>query len=230
MDTENSDATPAATEAELIRTCQEDSLTSKVVTALEDTWAAIRELHSEVPNAVIVVASGTSSRLPRWVHYAAMRWQHGDARLPEVLVSGEGLKRPAAEVFTTVLHEATHALADKCGIQDTSRQGRWHNRRFVTLADELGMDTTKDPRIGWSLCQLRDTTAARYRGVLNDLSKASRCTGTPSSRAPDGATATNHQLQMRLSPAHPRRCRRTRARTDHLRRVRQRIRTQPVTN
>ena len=171
MGTENRPATPATTEAELTRTCQEDSLTSKVVTALEHAWAAIRESHSEVPNAVIVVASGTNSRLPRWGHYAAMRWQRGDDRLPEVLVSGEGLKRPAAEVFTTVLHEATHALADIRGIQDTSRQGRWHNRRFATLADELGMDTTKDPRIGWSLCQLRDTTAAPYRGVLNDLSK-----------------------------------------------------------
>jgi hypothetical protein len=75
-------------------------------------------------------------------------------------------------VLTTVRHEATHALADIREIQDTSRQGRWHNRRFAMLADELGMDTTKDPRIGWSLCQLRDTTAARYRVVLDDLSAA----------------------------------------------------------
>jgi hypothetical protein len=173
MDTENRDAIPATTEAELTRTCQQDSLTSTVVTALEDTWAAIRELHSEVPNAVIVVASGTNSRLPGWSHYAApMRWQHGDDRLPEVLVSGEGLKRPATDVLTTVLHEATHALADIRGIQDTSRQGRWHNRRFAALADELGMNTTKDPRVGWSLCQLRDTKAARYCGVLDDLSTA----------------------------------------------------------
>jgi len=67
MDTEHRDATPATIEAELTGTCQEDSLTSKVVTALEHAWAAIRELHSEVPNAVIVVASGTSTRLPRWV-------------------------------------------------------------------------------------------------------------------------------------------------------------------
>src|SRR5262245_49047722 len=35
---------------------------------------------------------------------------------------------------------------------------------------------------------------------------------------------------MRLSPSHPRSSDRARARPDHLRRVRQRIRTQPVTN
>jgi single stranded DNA-binding protein len=214
MGTENRDATPAPTEAELTRTCQEDSLTSKVVTALEHAWAAIREFHSEVPNAVVVVASGTSTRLPRWGH-SAMRWQRGDNRLPEVLVSGEGLKRPAVEVFTTVLHEATHALADIREIQDTSRQGRWHNRRFASLADELGMDTTKDPRIGWSLCQhrARDVPAPRARKHRTAQQQ----------QQPD-------QLHLRLSSSHPRSSDRAQARPDHLRRVRQRIRAQPVTN
>ena len=36
-------------------------------------------------------------------HYATLRWQHGDTRLPEVLVSGEGLRRTPAEVLGPAL-------------------------------------------------------------------------------------------------------------------------------
>ncbi len=88
------------------------------------------------------------------------------------MVSGEGLHRPAAEVFTTLLHEAAHGLADARGVKDTSRQGRWHNKQFATLAGELGMTTTKDNKFGFSPCQLTDITAARYRTVIDTLAKA----------------------------------------------------------
>lgn len=147
----------------------EEFTAAAVVAALEGAWAAIRTRHPEIPAVVIIIGSGTSGRHPKWGHYATMRWQHGTNQLPEVLVSGEGLKRPATEVVTTLLHEAAHALADVRGIRDTSRQGRWHNKRFAALADELGLDTEKDSRIGYSRCTLRDTTAALYEKPLQIL-------------------------------------------------------------
>jgi len=156
--------------AVLTRTCQDDGFTSAdLVGALERAWRAIRARHPEVPAAVVVVGSGTAAGRAKDGHYAAMRWQHGTDRLPEVLVSGEGLKRPVTDVLTTLLHEATHGLADARGIQDTSRQGRWHNKKFAALADELGLDTPKDSRIGWSACTLRPATATTYREVLDHL-------------------------------------------------------------
>ncbi|MQA17813.1 MAG: hypothetical protein GEV09_28270, partial [Pseudonocardiaceae bacterium] len=103
-----------------------DGFTSaQLVAALETAWTAIRDRHPKVPAAVVVVGSGTTSRQAKYGHYAAMRWQHGTDRLPEVLISGEGLQRLATEVLTTLLHEAAHGLADTRGIKDTSRQGRW---------------------------------------------------------------------------------------------------------
>jgi len=159
--------------ADLTRACQSDAFTvADLVGALERAWQAIRVRHPEMPAAVLVVASGTAAGHAKYGHYAAMRWQHGSDRLPEVLVSGEGLKRPVTEVFTTLVHEAAHGLADARGIKDTSRQGRWHNKQFAKLADELGLDTIKDPRIGWSPCSLRETTAHIYREVLDDLGTA----------------------------------------------------------
>jgi hypothetical protein len=160
------------------RTCQEDTFTSAaLVGALESAWTAIRTAHPEIPAAIIVIGSGSSSTKAnelKYGHFASLRWQHGDTRLPEVLVSGEGLRRTPAEVFTTLLHEAAHGLADVRGIQDTSRQGRWHNRHFANLASELGLTATKDDKLGWSPCILRPETANRFSSVLNELGQAMR--------------------------------------------------------
>jgi hypothetical protein len=142
---------------------------------MEQTWAAIRDRHPEVPAAVVVVASGSPTKAGqpmKWGHFAAGRWQRGDNQLPEVLVSGEGLNRPADKVFTTLLHEAAHGMAAARGIKDTSRQGRWHNKQFATLAAELGMTTTKDDKLGFSPCELSEITAARYRVTIAALGEA----------------------------------------------------------
>ncbi|MFI5697441.1 hypothetical protein ACIA58_36625 [Kribbella sp. NPDC051586] len=158
--------------ARLTRKRQDEYTTAELVSALETAWTAIRTNHSEIPAVVVIVGSGTASKQAKYGHFAAARWQHGEQALAEVLISGEGLKRPVEEVFTTLLHEAAHALANVREIKDTSRQGRWHNQKFAALASELGLDTTKDDRIGWSPCTLRTETATTYKSVLAELKKA----------------------------------------------------------
>jgi hypothetical protein len=158
--------------ARMTRKRQTEYTTAELVLALETSWAAIRANHKEVPAVVIIVGSGTATKHAKYGHFAPTRWQHGEQRLAEVLISGEGLKRPVEEVFTTLLHEAAHALADVREIKDTSRQGRWHNQKFAALAGELGLDATKDPKIGWSLCTLRKETSTTYKSVIAELKKA----------------------------------------------------------
>ncbi|MEV0803461.1 hypothetical protein AB0I34_37620 [Kribbella sp. NPDC050281] len=158
--------------ARLTRKRQAEYTTAELVSALEAAWVAIRTNHTEIPAVVLIVGSGTATKQAKYGHFAPVRWQHGEQRLAEVLISGEGLKRPVEEVFTTLLHEAAHALADVREIKDTSRQGRWHNQKFAELAGELGLDATKDPKIGWSPCTLRKQTAITYSGVLADLKNA----------------------------------------------------------
>jgi hypothetical protein len=163
------------TDVIMTHTCQPGFSASKMVAALEAGWAAIRSHHCEVPAAVVVLAPAGPIKPAdglRLGHFASLRWQHGDARMPEVLVSGEGLNRTPAEVLTTLLHEAAHGLADVRGIKDTSRQGRWHNQHFATLAGELGLTASKDDKLGWSPCQLQPATEARYAAVLDELGAA----------------------------------------------------------
>jgi len=89
-----------------------------------------------------------------------------------VLVTGEGLRRGASEVLGTLLHEAAHGLAFARGISDTSRQGRYHNRRYAQLAGELGLDVAHTDPIGWSATSVPEATAARYTEVLAELAAA----------------------------------------------------------
>ena len=101
------------------------------------------------------------------------RWQVHGADRHEVLVGGEGLQRGPVDVLGTLLHEAAHGLAQTRGLQDTSRQGRYHNRRYATLAGELGLEVASVQPIGWSATTVPDTTtAAAYAGQLEDLATA----------------------------------------------------------
>jgi hypothetical protein len=147
---------------------------SAVVAALEQAWTAIRAYHPDVPQVVVILGAGSESRrgLFKWGHFAAARWQVADTNRPEVLVSGEGLKRGAPAVLATLLHEAAHGLANTRGVKDTSRQGRWHNRRFATLAGELGQKVDVDKRTGWSQTSLTDQLAIRYADQLAGLDAA----------------------------------------------------------
>jgi len=70
------------------------------------------------------------------------------------------------------LHEAAHGLAQARGIADTSRGDRYHNRRYATLAGELGLDVAIQPPIGWSATTIPDQTANRYAGQLEELQTA----------------------------------------------------------
>ena len=57
-----------------ITTPGESPAASRLLAVLEDTWTAIRRNHREVPPVVIIIASGTDSRQPKWGHYASGRW------------------------------------------------------------------------------------------------------------------------------------------------------------
>jgi len=152
-----------------------EGIAGPLITALERAWMAIRSSHPELPPAVFITGSGSESgrNMLRLGHYAASRW-HGadDNEIDEIFIGGEGLQRGGAAVLATLLHEGAHALARERGIQDTSRQGRYHNQRFKALAEELGLHIEKHPVIGWSTTTLPPAAAQRHAAVIEDLERA----------------------------------------------------------
>lgn len=149
------------------------TVTGPLVTAIEDTWAAIQDRHPDVPDVVLTLGNGSTRGGGLTLgHFHDRKWAADDTRLPELFIGGEGLARGPREVLGTLLHEATHGVAAARGIKDTSRQGRYHNSRFRDLATELGIQVDKHPSIGWSLTTVPEHTAELYSEQITALGAA----------------------------------------------------------
>ena len=139
----------------------------------KSTWTAIRRNHPQIPPVVIIIASGTDSKQPRWGHYASAAGTHGNVKHAEVMISGEGLARTPADVLGTLLHEAAHALAAARGITDTSRQGRYHNKKYAAAWPPSSAWTSpRPPASAGPITTVPDATAGRYASQLALLKDA----------------------------------------------------------
>lgn len=159
---------------------QDDAqLSAPLVNALENAWQAIRSRHPEVPPVILIVGQGSTGKRNgglKYGHYWSGKW-HTDTdknARPEIFIGGEGLKRGAVPTLGTLIHEACHALARVREVQDTSRQGRYHNLKFKALADELGIKVTKDVKLGWSPTTVPDATVAAYQTTVDELTAVLR--------------------------------------------------------
>lgn len=145
----------------------EDTPTKPLMDALNGCFRSIRQKHPEIPNLMLVVASNGRKQ----VHgmFTPQSWSMGEGRQHEIVIAAESLARGAEATLGTLLHECAHALAAARDIKDTSRQGRFHNRRFKALAEELGIEVANDPTIGWSITTLPEDTAKVYAAELKEL-------------------------------------------------------------
>jgi hypothetical protein len=141
---------------------------SLIVAGLETALADIRRRHPDVPQVVVTLA-GSRRKLG---HYAHNRWDAGGTATPELFIAGEGLKRGAAQVLETLLHESAHGIAATRQIQDTSRDGRYHNRRYAALAGEVGLDVEQYGSRGWSATSLPTPTVDAYARTIVRLDTA----------------------------------------------------------
>lgn len=159
---------------------------SQLVAALETVWATIRQHHPEVPDVVIITGSGNEGLGLVWGHYGHDFWRNGRFRVngegvverdrkPELFVSGQTLGVGAVKTVQTMLHEASHAVAAARGVKDTSRQNRYHNRRFREIAEELGLAYEYErPHdvLGFSQVTITEVTRQKYAAVIAQLDEA----------------------------------------------------------
>lgn len=147
---------------------------SELVEAIEDVWAAIRWRHGDVPEVIVTLGAGSigSRSGLRLGHFGAWRWVRGEDQVHELFVGGEGLERGATPVLGTLLHEAAHGAAVVREVKDTSRQGRYHNKKFKVIAEELGIDVEHDDSLGWSVTTVPQATQDLYAAQVSRLAAA----------------------------------------------------------
>src|ERR1700743_3800048 len=167
--------------------------TTPIITVLNRAWQAIQRNHPEIPAVMIV----TGRR--RHKSEGNVRGQHcretwhvdgHDGRQAEVWVSGERLAEGPEAVMQNLIHEAAHALAVVREIRDTSNKNRSHNKAFVKLAAELGLEgpaASAGPALGYSDCSITQKTVEVYGYEIKELAEA--CKNFVAPRASEGKPA-----------------------------------------
>lgn len=169
---------------------------SEIVKCLEVLYAAIRKRHPELPEVVMVTGSGIANGSGKWAHVSVGyhwedRYVDGTEATSEIVkrnemfIAGERLACGVEYTLQTVLHECAHLLNIARDTQDCSRQGRYHNMKFVEAAREMGLDymlirtnekgkvaLDPDPTLGFSAVELVEETKIKYKREIEQLDKA----------------------------------------------------------
>lgn len=98
--------------------------------------------NNNLPKTVLVLES--KGKCPKYGHFTP--WKSWKAETGEsvedkceIAISTEHLNRPNIAILGTLLHEMVHLHNYINDIQDVSRQGRYHNKRFLDAALKFGM-------------------------------------------------------------------------------------------
>lgn len=83
-------------------------------------------------------------------------WVSKNGSTHEINIGAGTLARPIEEVSATMLHEMVHYYNFENGIQDCSRGGTYHNRRFKESAETHGLTVAHHEKYGWVITSPSD--------------------------------------------------------------------------
>lgn len=81
----------------------------------------------------------------------AKAWKRGEDERHELNIAADWLDRPIENLVATMIHEMVHLLNMQNGIQDCSRGGSYHNRRFAEEAEKHMIHIEKHEKYGWTI-------------------------------------------------------------------------------
>lgn len=148
-----------------------DTPTLPILKAVNEFWREIQANNPGTPNVNIVLQASERAH----GHFAPGSWQ--GAAQHELMLSTISLalmtnNSSVIKTVSTLLHEAAHAYAHANNIQDTSRQGRWHNKEFARVAERFGCEVTKNPQIGHTTDGITSHARALYAKQIQNLMDA----------------------------------------------------------
>lgn len=131
--------------------------------ALNQTWAAIRKSHDQVPDVTVGEVPGKSPA------HGAVPWPSG-----VLLVGSDTIGEGPQEIMGWLLHQAAHGLLWARGERSEGNEGRYHNRAYLAAAEELGLDAVGDaiPGLGYAQTTMRPGTVRAYRHQIGQLATA----------------------------------------------------------
>lgn len=128
---------------------KETSKMSRAVGQLEKMYNIINadKFDGALPTPIITVQSKPGT----WGHCTVGKvWKRKDGETYEMNIAAEVLDRQIEEIIDTMIHEMIHLFCRENGIQEVSRGGKYHNKRFKALAEEKGLMCVNAGQYGWN--------------------------------------------------------------------------------
>lgn len=113
---------------------------------------------------VCVMEAKRSRLLLGW--HSAQRWKQGAVNLDEIVLTPSSVSKGVFVAAEVVAHELVHLANAVAGREDTSRQGRYHNDLFRTMAVAMGLVVAKHGIHGWSITRLGAELKEHVRDLL----------------------------------------------------------------
>jgi len=114
---------------------------------------AIKHFKLTVPMENIVVTIQSKGRKNAIGWFWRDRWANGKKpKLHEINLSAEWLTKH--DMSETLIHELAHAENHHRGIDDTDKSGRRHNKKFKSMAEQLGLIVEKAGSLGFAFTKL----------------------------------------------------------------------------
>ena len=88
-----------------------------------------------------------------WIgNSCGQEFHHHEIGISAQYLSSMGTEgRDITSLVSTMVHECCHHYAYLKGIQDVSRSGYWHNKRFKQIAEQHGLIVEKHPKVGYGV-------------------------------------------------------------------------------
>lgn len=117
-----------------------------------------RFYNGELEKAVITVSPDEGRNAYGWctTYKAWKNQQDSEKGYYEINICAEHLSRNFNELCSTLLHEMVHLWNLQTEIQDTSRGGSYHNKKFKEVAEQHGLHIEQVPKYGWTKTTLNE--------------------------------------------------------------------------
>lgn len=147
-----------------------------VIDKLENLFSKFNEkfYNNELQTPIITVSPDTTKGAYGWCT-TWKAWSNSEPKetgkeekedgFYEINICAEHLARPFEQVAETLLHEMVHLYNLQIGVQDTSRGGTYHNKKYKEAAEQHGLKVDKDAKYGWTLTSLNDESKAFVDGL-----------------------------------------------------------------
>lgn len=94
------------------------------------------------------------------------KWVVGKDGKKEININPMLFEMDKMSIITTLFHEMIHLHNLQNGIEDTSRQGRYHNVKFKEACEMFGLVCKQDARFGWCIT---DELQDEYKDLFKDF-------------------------------------------------------------